>query len=223
MSHKFRKPKPISKASRVAVGANTAPVVAQFTATALVLTTESKEKCEALAAAYRDEYKPQGQTENDLVEELVTAKWLQRRYNAMINALIDVGMDRMEKEISQEFEKIDNAARTVLAFVNETNRSAALALLHRYVARYNRDYHRALDKLKEIQAERRELPSTGHRPLATDNCFFPNEPKRVPTKEQSTTCEPLQPPRLIILTPPVEPPNGDPPPPPPYDSEIPQG
>jgi hypothetical protein len=99
MSHRFRKPKPISKASRAAVGANPAVPVAGLAAGALVLTTESKEKYEALAAAYRDEYKPQGQTENDLVEELTAAKWLQRRYNTMITALIDVSMDRMEKEI----------------------------------------------------------------------------------------------------------------------------
>ena len=121
MSHKFRKPKPISEARRAAARANGAkshgPVTPEgkarsamnavthgLTANALVLTTESKEKFDALLASYRDEYSPQGQTENDLVEEMTTAKWLQRRSVAMITALLDLTMDRMEKEISEEFQ-----------------------------------------------------------------------------------------------------------------------
>jgi len=219
VSHRFRKPKPISKASRAAVEAHTAVPVAGLTAGALVLTTESKEKYEALAAAYRDEYKPQGQTENDLVEEVVAAKWLQRRYNTMITALIDVSMDRMQKEITQEFEKIDNAARTALAFAGETNRSAALPLLHRYAARHTRDYHRALDKLRQIQSDRRSSEQPPDPSLKPE---IQNEPKPAPTQDQSITSERPEPPRLIILAPPVEPPNGEPAPPP-SDSGKPQG
>src|SRR5947209_6294448 len=119
MSHKFRKPKPISEARRAAARANGAkshgPLTPEgkarsamnaishgLTANVLVLTTESNEKYEALLASYRDEYDPQGQTENDLVEELTAAKWLQRRALAMITAVLDVTMDRMDKEIKEE-------------------------------------------------------------------------------------------------------------------------
>src|SRR5690242_18578876 len=149
MSHKFRKSKPISNARRAAARANRAkshgPVTPEgkaksalnaithgLTSGALVLTTESKEKFDALLASYRNEYDPQGQTENDLVEELTAAKWLQRRSLTMITALLDVTMDRMEKEIKEEFETIDNAARTALAFAKQTDETAALSLMHRY-------------------------------------------------------------------------------------------
>jgi hypothetical protein len=215
MSHKFRKPKPISAARRDAARANGAkshrPVTPEgkaksalnaithgLTASAVVLTTESKEKYDALLAAYRDEYSPQGQTENDLVEEMTTAKWLQRRSIAMITALVDLTMDRMEKEIAEEFEQIDNASRTALAFMKQTDQSATLALLNRYASRHARDYHRALNKLREIQSEKREQSeelqlATGHRPLATEvsplENEVPNEPKRPITHEPSTTSE----------------------------------
>jgi hypothetical protein len=70
----------------------------------------------------------------------------------MIAALIDVTMDRMEKEISGEFQNIDNAVRTALAFDNHAQQSATLALLNRYATRHARDYHRALKQLREEQS-----------------------------------------------------------------------
>src|SRR5205807_4245608 len=103
------------------------------------------------------------------------AKWMQGRSVAMITALLDVTMDRMQREIADEFDHIDNAAKTALAFAKQTDQSGALALMHRYAARHARDYHRALDKLRQIQSEARgpssptpedKLP-TGHRPVAT--------------------------------------------------------
>ena len=107
MSHKFRRPMPISEARRAAARANGA-ITHGLTASAIVLTTESKEKYAALLASYLEKCDPDGPIENDLVEEMVAAKWQQRRVAAMITALIDVAMDRMDKEIRDEFENIDN-------------------------------------------------------------------------------------------------------------------
>src|SRR5215472_17140689 len=197
MSHKFRKPVPISKARRDAARANGAesngPVTPEgkaksalnaishgLTASAIVLTTESKEKYEALLASYLEKCDPDGPIENDLVEEIVAAKWQQRRVAAMIAALIDVSMDQMDKEISEEFETIDNTVRTVLAFKKQAKESATLALLNRYAARHAREYHRALRHLREIQSERRDPP----------NKKSQNEPKPDLTPEPSITSDP---------------------------------
>jgi hypothetical protein len=202
MSHKFRKPLPISDARRAVARANGAqshgPVTPEgkaksalnavthgLTASAIVLTTESKEKYAALLASYLEKCDPDGPIENDLVEEMVAAKWQQRRVAAMIAALIDVTMDHMEKEISDEFENIDNTVRTVLAFKNQAKESAALALLNRYAARHAREYHRALRHLREIQSERRDQND----PPASPNEKSQNEPKAEVTPEPSTTCD----------------------------------
>jgi hypothetical protein len=158
MSHKYRKPKPISEGT-------------------LVLRTESKEKYEALLASYREKCNPDGPIENDLVDEMVAAKWQQRRVASMIAALIDVSMDRMQKEICAEFQNIDNAVRTALAFDNQAKQSATLALLNRYANRHARDYHRALKQLREIQSERPPEEKSQ------------NEPKPDLTPEPSTTSD----------------------------------
>jgi hypothetical protein len=152
---------------------------------AIVLTTESKEKYEALLASYLEKCDPDGPIENDLVEEIVAAKWQQRRVATMIAALIDVAMDRMEKEIGAEFENIDNAARTALAFDKQAQQSATLALLNRYATRHARDYHRALRQLREIQSERRDQND----PPPSPNEKLQNEPKPDVTLEPSTTSD----------------------------------
>jgi hypothetical protein len=187
---------PISDARRAAARANRAksqgPVTPEgkaksalnaithgLTASAIVLTTESKEKYAALLASYLEKCDPEGPIENDLVEEMVAAKWQQRRVAAMIAALIDVEMDQMEKEIADQFENIDNGVRTALAFEKQAQQSATLALLNRYAARHAREYHRALRHLREIQSERRDPP----------NKKSQNEPKPDVTPEPSTTSE----------------------------------
>jgi hypothetical protein len=193
---------PISEARRAAARANGAkshgPVTPEgkakaalnaithgLTASAIVLTTESKEKYEALLASHLEKGEPDGPIEIDLVEEIVAAKWQQRRVATMITALMDVTMDRMEREIRDEFENIDNGVRTVLAFVKEAKQSATLALLNRYAARHAREYHRALRHLREIQSERRDQND----PPAAPNEKSQNEPKPEVTPETSTTSE----------------------------------
>src|SRR6516225_2944382 len=202
MSHKFRKPMPISDARRAAARANGAksqgPVTPEgkaksalnaithgLTASAIVLTTESKEKYEALLASYLERCNPDGPIEIDLVEEIVAAKWQQRRVATMITALMDVTMDRMEKEIRDEFENIDNGVRTVLAFEKEAKQSATLALLNRYAARHAREYHRALRQLREIQSERRDQND----PPSSPNEELQNEPDPDVTPEPSITSD----------------------------------
>jgi hypothetical protein len=94
-------------------------------------------------------------------------------------------MDRMEKEIRDEFENIDNGVRTVLAFEKEAKQSATLALLNRYAARHARDYHRALRHLREIQSERRDQND----PPPPSNEKSQNEPKSDVAREPATTSD----------------------------------
>jgi hypothetical protein len=205
MSHHFRKPQPFSEARRAAARANGAksqgPVTPEgkaksalnaithgLTASTLVLSTESKERYEALLASYREKFDPDGPIENDLVEEIVAAKWQQRRVASMITALIDVAMDRMETEIRNEFENIDNAVRTALAFDKQAQQSGTLALLNRYATRHARDYHRALNQLRQIQSECEAgpRPAAGSQPAKTP--AQPDPPAAPePTPDSNTT------------------------------------
>jgi len=190
MSNTIQMPKPRTEAQRAAARANGAKSQGPITpegkaksalnsfrhgllASCLVLRTESEPKFLAILNGYLDEYHPEGQTENRLIEEIAAAQWLQERCWALTTSLIDITMDRMEQEIAAEFREIDNATRTALAFLQQADQGAALVLLNRYATRHSRDWHRAIDKLRVIQKERREL-ATSHQPLATE--VLPNEP-----------------------------------------------
>jgi hypothetical protein len=205
MSNTIQMPKPRTEAQRAAARANGAKSQGPITeegkaksalnslrhgllARALVLRSESEPKFLAILNGYLDEYQPEGQTENRLIEEIAAAQWHQERCWTLTTALIDITMDRMEQEIAAEFREIDNATRTALAFVQQADQSGGLVLLHRYAARHSREWHLAIDKLRKIQKERREQsdPPTGHRPLATDNCSLPNEPDPNLTPAPST-------------------------------------
>jgi hypothetical protein len=207
MSNTIPMPKPRTEAQRAAARANGAKSNGPTTeegkaksalnslrhgllASTLVLRTESQPKFLAVLNGYLDDYHPEGQTENDLVEEIAAAKWQEQRCWTLITALVDIRMDRMEQEILAEFTQMDNATRTALAFVKEADQAAGLALLNRYAARHNREWHRAIATLRAIQKERREQNAapTDRQPLTTD--VLPNEPDPNPT-ELATDHRPL--------------------------------
>jgi hypothetical protein len=202
MSNTIQMPKPRTEAQRAAARANGAkskgPITAEgksrsalnalrhgLLAGSLVLTSESREKFDALLEDYLDEYQPEGRTESDLVEAIVASKWLQQRCWTITNALMNVSMDRMADAIAAEFSEINNGARTALAFLQQADQSAALTLLNRYAARHDREWNRAIDKLRKIQKERREgtAAPAGH-------CISPNEPDPNLTADSSTTSDP---------------------------------
>jgi hypothetical protein len=115
---------------------------------------------------------------------------------ALITALLDTTMDRMDQELAAEFETIDNAARTALAFARQVDQGGTLALLQRYLARHTRDYHRALDKIMEIQTKRRGRAgapirdSSPAEPVQDDPIPAPEEPMQNEPNEPAATPDP---------------------------------
>jgi hypothetical protein len=202
MSNTIEMPKPRTNAQRAAARANGAKSKGPITpegksksalnalrhgmlAGSLVLTSESRAKFDAVLHDYLDEYQPEGRTENDLVEAIVAAKWLQQRCWTITTSLMNVTMDRMAEAIDGEFSDIDTGTRTALAFLKQADQSAAIALLNRYAARHDREWHRALANLRAIQKERRERSDPPSQPQLNS----PNEPEPELTPEPSTTSD----------------------------------
>src|SRR3979411_1772883 len=63
-------------------------------AKALVLTNENVAHFEEVRRQYLDQLKPVGIIENDLVDELIAARWRQRRGWAVETAMIDLKQDQ---------------------------------------------------------------------------------------------------------------------------------
>jgi hypothetical protein len=206
MSNSIQMPKTRTDAQRAAARANGAkskgPVTEEgkarsalnavrhgLLAGSLILRTESQPKFLAILNGYFNEYQPEGQTENNLVEDIAAAQWMKERCWVLTTALLDITMDQMEQEIAEGFNEIDNGTRTALAFLRQADQGAGLVLLNRYAARHSREWHRAIDKLRAIQKERREAANS---PLATRRTPLeesPNEPEPDQTPEPSITSE----------------------------------
>jgi hypothetical protein len=102
---------------------------------AVVLSNESTEDYEALAASYRDEWQPKNQTEDDLVTQRINAQWRLRRIAAM-ETFLPVSL----------------------------HNGLSLDQLNRYELRYSNLYHRALKALTALRrpqncTSKREQPS----------------------------------------------------------------
>ena len=149
-----------------------------MTAQAILLTNEDPEAYTKLAAAYYEKFQPADDVERDLVDEMVIAKWRQRRDWSNEAALFDLEMDRQTKKIDAQFEKIDHACRYALAFRALADESKSIQLLTRYETAHRRSYYKALTTLLQLRAELQPNPEP--QPEPTEN----NQPDPAPTPEK---------------------------------------
>jgi hypothetical protein len=231
MSKRHKRPRPTTEAQRAAARANGAksngPVTDEGKAKAamnalrhglsavstVVLNNEDREKFAALLDSYSDEYQPATQTERDLVQYMTASKWLLERCWTLEAATLDFSREKMRAEVDSQM-KTDEAVRSALAFMRSTDESTALAQLNRYAARHSREWHKAVDKLRTIQAERSavaaeeqelqnepddrvenkpsQITPTAQNPEGDrrDSAVSQNEPENILTPEPAIVCRP---------------------------------
>jgi len=123
-------------------------------ANGVVLATESPEQHQEMLQAYVQQFQPDGPAETDLVEEMVAAKWRQRRLWA-------IETDLLEDEISTQTEKLDKKYTRYpplfpLSSAYDALSSKSLPFLTRHESRLERAYYRALKTLLELQRLRNQ-------------------------------------------------------------------
>jgi hypothetical protein len=128
----------------------------------VVLSTEPRKQYDEMLDAYLHEFQPEGPVELDLVEEMVAAKWRQRRLWAIEADLFEEEM--MEAKAKLDDDEIEYTPITPLTRAYDNlSQHAALQLLVRHEARLERAYSRALKNLQELQRQRIPQP-TAHNP-----------------------------------------------------------
>ena len=85
----------------------------------------------------------------------------------------------MEDEIDGEFKEIPNATRTALAFAKEANEGGARALLNRYAGRHSREWHKAVDKLRAMQARAKRTNRVQDQPKPVSPSWPSSPPDRI--------------------------------------------
>ena len=124
-----------------------------MTAKNILLTNENPEAYTKLADAYYEKFQPADDVERDLVDEMVIAKWRQRRDWSNEAALFDLEMDHQTKKVDAQYKKIDHACRYALAFRALADESKAIQLFTRYETAHHRSYYKALNTLLKLRAE----------------------------------------------------------------------
>jgi hypothetical protein len=135
----------------------------------LVLSNESTERFQSLLAAYLERFSPIDDFETDLVEQMVAAKWRQRRLWGLETALLDHEMDFQEKEIDKKYKRTDEETRVALAFKSLADNSNSLHLITRYETRLHRQYEKAFEQLMAARSAKIPIepsPGNGHLSLS---------------------------------------------------------
>jgi hypothetical protein len=115
----------------------------------------------ALAAEYHDRYQPATPEVRALVDTLVTAEWLQRRFRALEAQLFQFNITRVIRE--------EKGLQAAQAYDRDSD---TFDRLQRRINAVERSFHRALAALQKIESsapqpsERSEPLSPGPRPLA---------------------------------------------------------
>jgi len=116
-------------------------------AQSLILPGEDQAQLEELRREYFEEFQPAGPVETALVETIIRADWMQRRYF------------RMEAEILRTIIATMEPSDCPLgaAFHHDAGGANALQKLFRRQQAAQRDWNRARAELRELQAQRAEL------------------------------------------------------------------
>jgi len=123
-----------------------------------VLASESREQYQALLDAYLQQFQPDGPVESHLIEEMVAAKWRQRRLWAIETDLLEDEVIVQKKKLDADGETYDQITPLSFAY-RDLSASSALPFLTRHESRLERAYFRALKTLLELQRLRNHAPT----------------------------------------------------------------
>ena len=129
-------------------------------ASSVVLSTESPDEYRQLLEAYLQQLQPVGEVEFDLVEEMVAAKWQQRRLRAIESDLLELEMMQQEKRLDEKYSRYDEIVKVASAY-SALALYPALPLLTRHQSSLERAYSRSLKNLLNLQRLRKAEPADG--------------------------------------------------------------
>jgi hypothetical protein len=133
-------------------------------AASVLLSHESQEQHRQMLEAYIQQFQPAGQAEFDLVEEMVVAKWRQRRLWAIEANLFEAEMLTQEKILDQQYSSYDEMCQLSFTY-RALATSSVLPFLTRHESRLERAYSRALTNLLELQRLRKVAQSADQQNL----------------------------------------------------------
>ena len=153
-----------------------------LTSQTVVLPHESQDDFNELESSYRETYNPANAVQNDLLQEMVNARWRLKRIQEMEHAVIQKAI-REQSELLPECAPAAEARALAYAELAE---SKSFRMLARYAAQLRRAYEKARKELLELQAvaqneESQNEPMLALTPQLLDVLFTP--PRAAATTE----------------------------------------
>jgi hypothetical protein len=125
----------------------------------VVLASEDPNRFEQVFNEFMDVFLPANAVEEDLVQEMVAARWRTMRIWGVETGLFDDQMIRQNDTIEEQFRDSGSNIPLARAFRSLTNESRSLSLAFRYESHLHRVYQRAYTTLRELQGERQPQPT----------------------------------------------------------------
>ena len=139
-----------------------------FTARSIILLEcESAEEFQKMEDDFAAMHQPATPAEQDLVDEMVAARWRNQRIRAIETVILDCEIIRNRPEIEKTFLQPDTAVHMAMAFRTLAEDSRCTSLISRYESRLSRMYDRAYLQLQRKAAEPKQQAARTRAPRAT--------------------------------------------------------
>jgi len=125
----------------------------------IILACEDPKDFERMVEKYDTMYKPVTLEEQDLVAEMISARWRIRRATGIETNLIDCEMVTEEPKLKLKFAEVDCGMVLASAFRSLADESHSMTLLTRYESRLRRIHKQAHAMLLRLRQERPSEPA----------------------------------------------------------------
>src|SRR6266404_4654942 len=164
----------------------------------IILACEDPKDFERMVEKYDTMYKPVTLEEEDLVAEMISARWRIRRATGIETNLIDCEMVTEEPKLKLKFAEVDCGMVLASAFRSLADESHSMTLLNRYESRLRRIHKQAHAMLLRLRQERPSEPAPPEPPPAP--ALTPELTPGSDAPEVSAPPTPAAPPPAIPLT-----------------------
>src|SRR5437773_1667994 len=117
---------------------------------------EDEDEFQELEDEFAATHQPATPAEQDLVNEMVAARWRINRIRTIETVIMDCEMVRKKAEIEKTFLQPDSGIHMGMAFRTLAEESRSLSLCNRYESRFSRMFERAYRTLRELQKQAAE-------------------------------------------------------------------
>src|SRR5437016_3663839 len=122
----------------------------------MLLECEDEDEFQELEDEFAATHQPATPAEQDLVNEMVAARWRINRIRTIETVIMDCEMVRKKAEVEKTFLQPDSGIHMGMAFRTLAEESRSLSLCNRYESRFSRMYERAYRTLRELQQKAAE-------------------------------------------------------------------